>query len=154
MKTIIIMPLLVISLCCNNARSKDERISVNRKEVFIRQDSLTVGYNNLLFRGKLTKQIKVNKNSNYYKKCVNWRFEKKYLKNILNNMKLVSANEAYAKCYQYACWYQGEVGNGKLRSSITIYAGGEITLKNNSETLHFISTVKSKYFLDTCNCCE
>lgn len=119
------------------------------------QDSVSIGYENYKLIGYLTKVdcSHENKEENL-EECLNWTFKEKTLFNLLAKMKRVEAIEAYSRCYDYSCWYEGKVTDGIELYEIVIYGGGEITLNIHNKTIHFIMEDKSNLFIEICNCCE
>ena len=146
--------------CTYNAKSSNNtnKNTEQKKEIVVQvvqQDSTEIGYLDYKLIGTLKK---VNQDQEryeeYFEKCTDWVFKEKSIFNLLKKMRKVEATEAYARCYQYPCWYEGKVSNGDADYEIAIYAGAFVTLSNNDETLHFIMEEKSDLFVDFCSCCE
>ena len=76
------------------------------------------------------------------------------LEGVISNMRLVDATEWYARCYQYPCYYSGEVSNGTEAYSMVVSPGSYITLSNELESIHFIQENISELFINPCDCCE
>jgi hypothetical protein len=110
-------------------------------------ESISIGYQNL----RISKKLKRGGNDT---DCADWTFTKESLKNLLKSLKKVSGQASYKSCYQYGCWYKGEVNNARQTYEITVYAGGYIHLANEKETLHFITVNESDLFVSICDCCE
>src|SRR5690554_323580 len=137
---------------CVNSQENTNEVKLNMPD---QEQHIEIGYLDFKLVGQL---IKANKDKEQYKsnfeRCANWTFKSESALNILKKMRKVEATEAYAKCYQYPCWYEGKVSNGKVDYEITIYAGAYITLSNENEILHFIMEKKLDLFVDACDCCE
>lgn len=119
------------------------------------QDSVRIGYENYKLIGYLTKVNCSHENiGGNLEECLNWTFKEEALSNLLTKMKRVEAIEAYSRCYDYSCWYEGKVTDGIELYEIVIYGGGEITLNTNNKIIHFIMEDESNLFIEICNCCE
>jgi len=147
----------ILLLGCNYNVKLNNNVEkvVQKREIPEQIDSTEIGYLDYKLIGTLKK---VNKDEKYYKEyfeqCSEWDFNERSIFNLLKQMRMVEHTEAYARCYQYPCWYEGIVSNGKVDYEIAIYAGAFVTLSNNYKTLHFIMEEKSDLFVDFCSCCE
>ena len=141
--------LYILALFCY----KNDFIQINAESSQnTKNKNLEIVYMDFMLVGELSKfTSNSNKDS---ASCNNWVFKRDSAFHILDNMRLVEANEAYVSCYQYECGYIGTVANENLNYEITIYPGGIITLSNDITTLNFIMEIDSQLFISICNCCE
>ncbi|QTY26826.1 hypothetical protein [Flavobacterium sp. CS20] len=112
--------------CTYNAKSSNNNANKNteqKREISVQQDSTEIGYLDYKLIGTLKK---VNQDQErykeYFEKCTDWDFNEKSIFNLLKKMRKVEATEAYARCYQYSCWYEGKVSNEDADYEIAIYA--------------------------------
>lgn len=135
--------------CSSSAEKKSESEYQQAKEI-------SVGYDNLKLIGELEKACKSesNVNKDLFADASKWSFSVESASNLIKRMRKVEANEWYALCTLYPCWYEGKVSNGEIEYEILINAGGYVTLTNKDETLHFIFEKKSNLFIAACDCCE
>lgn len=143
--------------CAYSSKSNNDTSKNIKQEKYVidQQDSTEIGYLDYKLIGTLKKVYQdQDRYKEYFEKCTDWVFEDESIFNLLKKMRKVDATEAYARCYQYPCWYEGKVSNGSVDFEIVIYAGASVTLVNEDKTLHFIMEKKSDLFVDVCDCCE
>ncbi len=114
-----------------------------------------IGYRNLKLIGKLERKTRsATEKELGTTGCKDWVFKEVDLRGLLKKMERVEPVKWNMVCYDYPCYYEGAVGNGKDKYTITINGASYIELHNEKETVIFIYTQKTKLFLIPCNCCE
>lgn len=153
MNTFLLIYIAFSSLGCSSSiENHSNEVIKNNSQV----NEIMIGYDDLKLNGELKKACKAESSSDkdLFEEANKWTFTAESTFNLIKEMRKVEANEWYALCTLYPCWYEGIVSNGKTKYEILINAGGYVTLTNKDETLHFILEKKSNLFVAVCDCCE
>lgn len=155
MNMLFIIIFSFFSIGCSNSGKKTNSLEVESPPVSQTQE-IFIGYLDLKLNGTLKKEFKSESNNgnDIIVECERWTLGDTSISNILKGMRKVDATEWYALCYNYPCWYEGNVSNGNVKYQMTINAASYVTLSNDKETLHFILEKKSNLFIVACDCCE
>ncbi len=151
--------LLVIITCLSigcNSGSTESKATTIKSENKQPEKEILIGYKDFKLIDSLNKVSKTNANydTELVEDCKNWSFSEKSLSNLLKKMRQVEGTEWYALCYDYPCFYEGIVSNGKTEYRITISSASFVNLSNDNEILIFILEEQSDIFLAVCDCCE
>jgi len=151
----------LISCISINSNEIDERktndlplIQVDSGEAI--KEKIFIGFMNYYINSRLVKVYQEEKSKQEIESvgCEQWVIASNAISGILHHMRLVESTEWNAKCYYYPCHYIGSVTNGINNYKIHINSGSFVLLYNDQETLYFINSEVSDYFLTPCDCCE
>jgi len=153
--------IIIFTSCVNNNSQKQESIELENliTESYSFTDTIQfrkvdIGYENLILQGPLKKEYKGNESDIISTGCENWFLKENDLKGLLLNMRIVEPVEWNSICYNYPCYYVGEVANEIKKYKLIINAGSYVELRSENETLYFVLEKESGKFLIPCNCCE
>lgn len=110
-----------------------------------------MGFRNLRYVGEIER---VYDNKEGENSCEDWTLTRANFENLLQNLDPVEGVEWGALCYNYPCYYRGEVCDEKGKYDIEINAGSYVVLKHDNKLLYFIAKNKLPFFIIECNCCE
>ncbi len=138
------------SISFYNSTKENELIKNQHKK------EILIGYKNFKLITSLNKIIKTRSeyDNELIEDCKNWILSESSLSNLLKKMRKVEGHQWYSMCYDYPCYYEGKVSNGKTEYEITISSASYIQLNNENETLIFVLEEESDLFLAACDCCE
>jgi len=131
--TILLLGSISIVLCVNMTKAQNNNL--------------------LIFTSPLVKVTECRGNFDTLN-CKNWNLNQDDVLKIFPEMEQVEAEEQYALCYTYPCYYTFDVKYKGKEYKAILNSGSYLQLFNKKEELYFIIRKENNRFLVPCDCCE